>query len=231
VKLDGTATLSAPPAEVWAAITDPAVLARTIPGCQGLERTGEDEYAMTVSVGVGAIRGVYAGEVKLTDKEEPTRYVMHASGSGGPGSVRATVPITLEAVDGGTKLSYDADAVVGGAVAGVGQRMITGVAKRLAGQFFSAIDAELTGKAPAVAAPANADVTPSAAAVSDTAVHGGSSAPAPAAASTAGAPTRFASPAAAPTGAAPAELALAAVGGGVLTLLGVLVGYLLGRRS
>ncbi|SSC23843.1 Carbon monoxide dehydrogenase subunit G, partial [Klenkia terrae] len=111
VKLDGTATLSAPPAEVWAAITDPAVLARTIPGCQGLERTGEDEYAMTVSVGVGAIRGVYAGEVKLTDKQEPTRYVMHASGSGGPGSVRATVPITLEAVDGGTKLTYDADAV------------------------------------------------------------------------------------------------------------------------
>ncbi|CAB4917951.1 MAG: carbon monoxide dehydrogenase [Actinobacteria bacterium] len=228
MKLDGTATLSAPPAEVWAAITDPAVLARTIPGCQGLERTGEDEYAMTVSVGVGAIRGVYAGEVKLTDKQEPTRYVMHASGSGGPGSVRATVPITLEAVDGGTKLTYDADAVVGGAVAGVGQRMITGVAKRLAGQFFSAIDAELTGTAPAAAAPANADVTPSAAAVSDTAVHGGSPAPAPA---TSAAPTRFAPPAGGSAGSAPAELALAALGGAALTLLGVGVGYLLGRRS
>ncbi|SDG90653.1 SRPBCC family protein [Klenkia brasiliensis] len=227
MKLDGTATLSAPPAEVWAAITDPAVLARTIPGCQGLERTGEDEYAMTVSVGVGAIRGVYAGEVKLTDKTEPTRYVMHASGSGGPGSVRATVPITLEAVEGGTKLTYDADAVVGGAVAGVGQRMITGVAKRLAGQFFSAIDAELTGTAPAVPAPANADVTPSAAAVSDTAVRGGSS---PDSTSPA-APVRFSAPSGAPAGSAPAELALAAVGGGVLTLLGVLVGYLLGRRS
>ncbi len=119
---------------------------------------------------------------------------MHASGSGGPGSVRATVPITLEAVDGGTKLTYDADAVVGGAVAGVGQRMITGVAKRLAGQFFSAIDAELTGKAPAVQAPANANVTPSAAAVSDTAVHGGSS---PESTSSA-APVRFSAPAGAP---------------------------------
>ena len=227
MKLDGTATLSAPPAQVWAAITDPAVLARTIPGCQGLERTGEDEYAMTVSVGVGAIRGTYAGEVKLTDKQEPTRYVMHASGSGGPGSVRATVPITLEEVEGGTKLSYDADAVVGGAVAGVGQRMITGVAKRLAGQFFSAIDAELTGTAAPAAAPANADVTPSAAAVSDTAVHGGSPGP-----TAAGTPTRFApATAGGPAGAAPAELALAAVGGGVLTLLGVVIGYLLGRRS
>ncbi len=229
MKLDGTATLSAPPAAVWAAITDPAVLARTIPGCQGLERTGEDEYAMTVSVGVGAIRGVYAGEVRLTDKDEPTRYVMHASGSGGPGSVRATVPITLEAVDGGTRLSYDADAVVGGAVAGVGQRMITGVAKRLAGQFFSAIDAELTGTAPAPVAPTNADVTPSAAAVSDTAVSTGAvSTGAPAAApapSRSFAPTGISGP-----GSAPAELALAAVGGGVLTLLGVVIGYLLGRR-
>lgn len=223
MKLDGNATLSAPPAAVWAAITDPAVLARTIPGCHGLVRTGEDEYAMTVSVGVGAIRGVYAGEVKLTEKQAPTRYVMHASGSGGPGSVRATVPITLQAVDGGTRLSYAADAVVGGAVAGVGQRMITGVAKRLAGQFFSAIDAELTGTAPAAQAPANADVTPSAAAVSDTAAAG---APSPAASS---APTRYAPPAAA-SGTAPAELALAAVGGAVLTLLGVVIGYLLGRR-
>ena len=231
MKLDGTATLSAPPAKVWAAITDPAVLARTIPGCQGLERTGEDEYAMTVSVGVGAIRGVYAGEVKLTDKQEPTRYVMHASGSGGPGSVRATVPITLEEVDGGTKLTYDADAVVGGAVAGVGQRMITGVAKRLAGQFFSAIDAELTGTAPAVAAPANANVTPSAAAVSDTAVHGGSTPEATSQGTSSAAPTRFAAPAASgPAGSAPAELALAAAGGAALTLVGVLVGYLLGRR-
>lgn len=223
MKLDGTATLSAPPAQVWAAITDPAVLARTIPGCQGLERTGEDEYAMTVSVGVGAIRGVYSGEVRLTEKTEPTRYVMHASGSGGPGSVRATVPITLEEVDGGTRLTYDADAVVGGAVAGVGQRMITGVAKRLAGQFFSAIDAELTGTAPAMQAPANANVTQSAAAVSDTAVAAGS----PATSAPYGAGPVFAP---APVGAARGELALAAVGGGVLTLLGVLFGYLLGRR-
>ena len=158
---------------------------------------------------------------------------MHASGSGGPGSVRATVPITLEAVEGGTRLSYSADAVVGGAVAGVGQRMITGVAKRLAGQFFSAIDAELTGTAPAVDAPANANVTPSAAAVSDTAASTGSASTESASASSpaaAHAPTRTHAPASAGSGSAPAELALAAVGGGVLTLLGVVIGYLLGRR-
>ena len=137
MKIAGTAVLHAPADRVWAALNDPAVLARTIPGCSALEPDGPDRYRMTVTAGVASIKGVYAGEVKLTDKQEPTRYVMHASGSGGPGSVRATVPITLEEVDAGDRTADD------------GQRMITGVAKRLAGQFFSAIDAELTGTAPA----------------------------------------------------------------------------------
>ena len=114
---------------------------------------------MNVSVGVGAIRGTYAGEVKLSDKQHPTSYVMHASGAGAPGNARAQVTINLEPADGGkTNLTYSADAVIGGPVAGVGQRMITGVAKRMAGQFFKAIDAELTGTAAPVAAAAPAAV-------------------------------------------------------------------------
>ncbi|WP_369140328.1 SRPBCC family protein [Modestobacter versicolor] len=225
MNLDGSAVLSATPEQVWAVITDPAVLARTIPGCETLQQVGEDSYTMVVSAGVGAVRGKYSGEVRLSDLQFPTSYVMHASGSGGPGSVRATVPITLEAVEGGTKLTYSADAVVGGAVAGVGQRMISGVAKRMAGQFFSAVDRELS---------APADVTPSAAAVSDTLVQAAAPADGPAAPSTA--PVTYAA-AKAPTAAAgwvPAEarpLLVGAAGGGLLTLLGVWVGYLLGRRS
>jgi carbon monoxide dehydrogenase subunit G len=217
VNLDGSAVLSAPPEAVWAVITDPAVLARTIPGCLSLDQVGEDSYTMTVSAGVGAIRGTYAGEVRLADLNRPTSYVMHASGSGGPGSVRATVPISLEAVDGGTRLTYSAEAVVGGAVAGVGQRMITGVAKRMAGQFFSAIDKELTS--PAVAA--DAVPTPVAQDV-------------PAGTSVAAAPVTYAKAPAAAGGWVPTEarpLLVGAAGGGVLTLLGVWVGYLLGRRS
>jgi uncharacterized protein len=217
VNLDGSAVLSASPEQVWAVITDPAVLARTIPGCESLQQVGEDSYTMVVSAGVGAIRGKYAGEVRLADLQFPSSYVMHASGSGGPGSVRATVPITLEAVDGGTKLTYSAEAVVGGAVAGVGQRMITGVAKRMAGQFFSAVDKELSEpNVVAEVAPVAQDVpagTPAAAA----------------------APVSYAAKApAAPGGWVPAEarpLLVGAAGGGLLTLLGVWVGYLLGRRS
>jgi carbon monoxide dehydrogenase subunit G len=218
VNLDGSAVLSADPDRVWAVITDPAVLARTIPGCESLEQVGDDEYRMNVSVGVGAIRGTYAGEVKLTDQQRPTSYVMHASGAGAPGNARAQVMINLQPADGGkTNLTYSADAVIGGPVAGVGQRMITGVAKRMAGQFFKAIDDELTGA-----------VVPIAAAPS--AVAAGVAAPV--AAPAAGGPPVFAGRAAA---AAPAgdvkTLALGAAGGALLTLIGVLVGYRLGRRK
>jgi carbon monoxide dehydrogenase subunit G len=157
VNLDGSAVLHADPERVWSVITDPAVLARTIPGCLSLEQVGDDEYKMQVAVGVGAVRGTYAGEVRLSDQQRPKSYVMHASGAGAPGQVRATVKIDLTPDGDTTTLTYSADAVVGGPVAGVGQRMMTGVAKRMAGQFFSAIDAELTGAVvPIAAAPSAA---------------------------------------------------------------------------
>jgi len=221
VNLDGSAVLHADPDRVWAIITDPAVLARTIPGCESLEQVGDDEYKMNVTVGVGAIRGTYAGEVKLSDQVRPSSYVMHASGAGGPGNVRATVNIGLEpnGNEGTTKLTYSADAVVGGPVAGVGQRMISGVAKRMAGQFFKAIDDELTGAVVPIAA------APSAVAAGEAAVA------APAAVG----PQVFAGKAAAASAAGfggdVQTLALGALGGAILTLVGVLVGYRLGRRK
>ena len=214
MNLDGSAVLHAEPEKVWSVITDPAVLARTIPGCESLEQVGDDEYRMNVSVGVGAIRGTYAGEVKLTDQERPKSYVMHASGSGAPGNARATVTINLEpAGDNQTTLTYSADAVVGGPVAGVGQRMMTGVAKRMAGQFFSAIDAELTGAVVPIEAAPSAEARG-------------------AEVSAAEAPRVFAGRAAA----APAgnidlrSLVLGAAAGAGFTALGVVLGYLLGRR-
>jgi carbon monoxide dehydrogenase subunit G len=222
VNLDGSAVLSADPDKVWAVITDPAVLARTIPGCESLDQIGNDEYRMNVSVGVGAIRGTYAGEVKLSDQQRPKSYVMHASGAGAPGQVRATVTINLEPSDQGTTLTYSADAVVGGPVAGVGQRMITGVAKRMAGQFFKAIDDELTGAVvPIAAAPSAA-----AAATSDASLVVGG---APVAAGRTFTGKAVAAPAA--VGGDVQTLALGAVGGAVLTLIGVLVGYRMGRRK
>lgn len=212
MNLDGSAVLNADREKVWSVITDPAVLARTIPGCLSLEQVGDDEYRMNVSVGVGAIKGTYAGEVRLADQERPARYVMHASGAGGPGQVKAVVPIELvDNGDGTTTLTYSADAVVGGPVAGVGQRMITGVAKRMAAQFFSAVDDELTGR---------------------TVVPIGSAPSAAATQASTTASTVFTGRAAAPaTDLDLRAAALGALGGAALSLLGVAVGYLLGRRT
>ncbi len=220
MNLDGSAVLHASPDRVWEIITDPAVLARTIPGCGSLEQTGQDEYRMNVTVGVGAIRGTYAGEVRLSDQQRPTSYVMHASGAGGPGNVRATVTINLEPEGDGTALTYSADAVVGGPVAGVGQRMISGVAKRMAGQFFKAIDDELTGAVVPIAA------APSAAAAGDASLVAAGVQAAPAV-------RTFAGKTGVPAGTSGdvQTLALGAVGGALLTLIGVLVGYRLGRRG
>ncbi|WP_116452219.1 CoxG family protein [Blastococcus litoris] len=224
MNLDGSAVLSGSPEQVWSVITDPAVLARTIPGCETLEQVGDDEYKMNVSVGVGAIRGTYAGEVKLSDKQHPKSYVMHASGAGAPGNARAQVTINLDdAGDGKTNLTYSADAVIGGPVAGVGQRMITGVAKRMAGQFFTAIDAELTGTVtPISAAPSVAAVSASDASL----VAGGAPVAAPGRQVFAG----KAGVSAGTSGDAQ-TLLVGAVGGALLTLIGVLVGYRLGRRA
>ncbi len=141
MKVTGTSTLTADRATVWAALNDPAVLVATIPGCRRLETIGEDAYAMTVAAGVGSIKGVYDGEVRLSDQQAPGSFRMHAQGAGSAGTIGADVAVTLEdAPEGGTRLSYDADAVVGGMIGGVGQRMLTGVSKRMAEEFFGNVE-------------------------------------------------------------------------------------------
>jgi len=142
MKITGTSTLAADPATVWRALNDPAVLVRAIPGCRALEALGEDSYAMTVAAGVGSIKGVYDGRVRLSDQQEPDSFRLHAEGSGAPGTISADVLVTIAAAaDGGTALGYDAEAAVGGMIGGVGQRMLAGVSKRMAAEFFGNVDA------------------------------------------------------------------------------------------
>ena len=146
MRIAGNATLRAPVETVYEALRDPRVLVRTIPGCERLEQVGEDAYQMTVTAGVASVRGTYAGDVRLTDHRAPHGFVLRASGSGAPGTVSADVTVDLTpGADGTTLLTYDADAVVGGMIGGVGQRLLTGVAKRTAGEFFAAVDEVLVG--------------------------------------------------------------------------------------
>ncbi|MBM6402048.1 SRPBCC family protein [Phycicoccus sonneratiae] len=220
MKITGTSTLDAAPDAVWRAILDPAVLARCIPGCEALTTVGEDRYAMTVTAGVAAIKGTYTGEVALTDMQKPSALRLKANGAGGPGTIDADVRVHLTPSGaGGTDLEYEADATVGGTIGGVGQRMLAGVTRKMAGQFFSALDADIAGAGVGVgtAAPAvAADPTTAVAAGSPTAVG-----------------TTFAGRAATPPGGATGgrDLVLAAVAGGLLALAGVALGWRLGRRS
>ena len=164
MKISGEATVRGRVEQVYAALVDPAVLVRTIPGCERLERTGPDAYTMTLSAGVAAIKGTYSGEVVLTDQEAPHGFLLKASGSGAPGTVSAEARVRLAGGGGTTTVSYDADAVVGGMVGGVGQRVLVGVARRTAGEFFAAVDDVLNGAAaPTSAEPAVFERPPGAA--------------------------------------------------------------------
>jgi len=146
MKISGTAALKATPQQVWDAFHDPEVLARCLPGCESLTEVGPHEYAMTVTAGVAAIKGTYDGKVALLDPHHPERFTMKAQGAGGPGTVAADVVVHLSpSPAGGTDLSYDADAAVGGMIGGVGQRMLSRVTRKMAGQFFEAVDDDISG--------------------------------------------------------------------------------------
>lgn len=159
MKVNGTATLNAPRERVFEALNDPKVLVRTIPGCHQLDAVGEASYRMTISAGVASIKGTYQGDVSLDDLRAPESFVMRAAGAGAPGTVSADVRVTLaEAGENQTRLDYEADATVGGVIGGVGQRVLSGVAKKTANEFFSNVDDLLTGKLPAADVAAHPDV-------------------------------------------------------------------------
>lgn len=150
MKFTGENVLDAPVDQAWDALLDPAVLVRTIPGCERLEATGENAYAMTVTAGVASIKGTYAGSCELRDLVEHESLVMKLDGAGAPGTIGATVNVRFVPEGSATRVSYDADAVVGGMIGGVGQRMLTSVSRRMAGEFFGNVDAAIKG-GPAVA--------------------------------------------------------------------------------
>ncbi|HEX2356835.1 MAG TPA: carbon monoxide dehydrogenase subunit G [Micromonosporaceae bacterium] len=216
MKLSGDATLHAPVSEVYAALNDPALLVRTIPGCQRLEQTGPDAYRMTVHAGVASIKGTFVGDVRLTDQDEPHAFLLRANGAGAPGTVDATAAVTLaDAGNGATLLRYDAQATVGGVIGGVGQRVLAGVARKTATEFFAAVDAALAGESlPEV--PVSPIPAPGAAALAPTA--------APAATPATGVWT---APAPTPTPALRGrDVLIGAIFGAAVALLGVLVGVL-----
>ena len=164
MKISGVATVHAPAARVWTALTDPAVLIATIPGCERLDPAGSGSYRFAARVKVASIEGSYTGQVSVSQQQEARSLVLTVNGAGAPGAVTTSLQVRLAETAGGTtELSYDADAVIAGLIAGVGQRMLCSVARRIADEFVSSVDDVLAGRARA-----GTGVVPAAAPVPDT---------------------------------------------------------------
>lgn len=214
MKFTGDNVVAAPVAQAWDALLDPAVLVRTIPGCERLEATGENAYAMTVSVGVASIKGTYAGSCELRDLVEHESLVMKLAGAGAPGTIGATVNVRFTPEGPSTRISYDADAVVGGMIGGVGQRMLTSVSRRMAGEFFGNVDEVLAGGGAGPVSGASASSSPN-----------GGDAPSPSADRVV-----FTAPAKVSSAGSRREFLTGVAVGAGLVVLGVVVGGISGRR-
>ncbi len=137
--MTGSVELPADRQSVWAALNDPEVLKRCIPGCQELERTGEDGFAAVAKVSIGPVKATFKGNVKLSDIDPPNGYTISGEGQGGvAGFAKGGAKVSLaDAEAGGTTLTYDVEAQVGGKIAQLGGRLINGVAKKYADEFFA----------------------------------------------------------------------------------------------
>jgi carbon monoxide dehydrogenase subunit G len=169
--MQGSRHLAVTQQQAWEALNDPAVLKACIPGCDKVEPTGENQYAIGMSVKIGPVAARFAGKITLADVVPPTSYTLafEGQGGGGAGFGKGTAKVNLAPAAEGTgcDLSYTAHAQVGGKIAQVGQRLIDGVARAMAEDFFKRFDQEMQRRYPAAQA-APAALPPEAAAAAGT---------------------------------------------------------------
>jgi hypothetical protein len=134
----GEQLLAAPREKVWAALNDVEVLKQCIPGCESLEKLSDTEFQAIATNKIGPVKARFKGKVRLSDLDPPNGYKISGEGDGGiSGFAKGGATVTLTEKDGGTLLSYSVEAQIGGKLAQLGQRLINGVAKKLADDFFA----------------------------------------------------------------------------------------------
>jgi carbon monoxide dehydrogenase subunit G len=142
MKLEGTHQLQAPRARVYSLLTNPEVLKRCIPGCERLEETAPNTFSTTMKAGVGSIKGVFNGTVRLEDLRPPEHFRLVVDAKGTVGFAKGTGDLDLEDQGETTTVRYSGNIQLGGTIASVGQRMIQASAKMMASQFFVSLEAE-----------------------------------------------------------------------------------------
>jgi carbon monoxide dehydrogenase subunit G len=136
--MSGEIQLAAPREVVWEKLNDPEVLKACIPGCEELERTGDNGFSATAKMKVGPVSARFKGNVTLSDLDPPNGYKITGEGAGGvAGFAKGGAVVSLADKDGGTLLTYEVDAQIGGKLAQLGQRLINGTAKKLSDEFFA----------------------------------------------------------------------------------------------
>jgi carbon monoxide dehydrogenase subunit G len=142
MKIEGTQKIAAPRERVFAALVDPAILQKCIPGCEQMEKTAENQYNAKLTAGVGPVKGVFTATIALQEITAPSHYKLVVEGKGQPGFVKGSGELNLTDDDGGTSIQYTGEVNVGGLLASVGQRMIQGAANMMAGRFFTSLEQE-----------------------------------------------------------------------------------------
>ena len=136
--MTGEFRIPAPREAVWKALNDPEILKQCIAGCEELQKTSDTEFVAKVTARVGPVKASFNGKVTLSDLDPPNGYKISGEGEGGvAGFAKGGATVVLAEKDGGTLLSYNVEAQIGGKLAQLGQRLINGSAKKLADEFFT----------------------------------------------------------------------------------------------
>lgn len=146
MKLEGNYTFDAPRDVVWDMFFDPQVLAKTMPGCEKLDRIGENSFEGRMRVQVGPVQGIFKGTVVLSDLQEPETYHMQVDGQGPSGFMKGEGDVRLEETDEGTVMHYVGEAQVGGRIAQVGQRLMESSARAIVKQSLDNLSRQVDAR-------------------------------------------------------------------------------------
>jgi hypothetical protein len=136
LKINGSSVVALPPEKAYEMMQDPAVLARCMPGCEALEKIGEDEYKMKMKMALASLSGAFDGKVKITDQTPPSSFRLLVEGNGKIGFMKGEGLLKLTPQGEATEVAYEGDVQVGGTMAAVGQRLIDATAKMMIKRFF-----------------------------------------------------------------------------------------------
>jgi uncharacterized protein len=136
LKISGSHTLPMPPEQAYQTLQDPAVLARCMPGCDELVRTGENQYSIKMRMALAALAGQFTGTVRISDAEPFSRFRLVVEATGRIGFVKGDGLLSFEPSETATKVSYEGDVQAGGTIASVGQRLMDSTARMMIKRFF-----------------------------------------------------------------------------------------------